>query len=537
MTPARRLASPVLVASVVALATPTAVAAKASKVAAPSAAEPTETCEVTTTRGVGPKAARVRRVFAADGHLLSARVDAPGPAPDGSEFATYDAKGRLVRLESQEDVEGPSGPMPRTRTVSQFGYEARGLLARVDTERFETGFFPTKSERAYRYDDAGAIVTRVDTGDLLLPIERKSAYEGGRPARIEWREGDATSRWVADRDAAGRIGVLRFEGCVGGRCEAGAHRTYTYDVAGRVTAERIASPARGADEVLRSWTYDKRGRLVRRAEQKGGGAAARVIATTYRYDRKGRLVEEREAGKEATRHTMRGACGAVSLVAEAPRPEAVLGAHACTASPLGFVSACFEPRAVAVPRGADERVVPSFAEARPVIHGEGGASDEHARWLPFESAELGFSARFPEAPLAANRGLQVIGWSRAKPFLALGVDVLPGAAHPEEGVEAALAGVVAAEEEDECGEVEHFPLWLKARVETVQRGKAALSLEGEYAAGVVAPDRVKKSARLVSVGGRVYFAYAMYAVGDDEGRRAAEFFLSTFDVHGAGASR
>jgi hypothetical protein len=534
MTPARHLASPFAsIAIVLALAS----GPRLAHAAPAGAPEATETCEVTSTRGKGPKATRVRRVFAADGHLLSARVDAPGGGADGSEFATYDAKGRLVLLESQEEVEGPAGPMPRTRTVSQLAYDARGLLVRVATERFETGFFPTKSTRAYRYDDAGALVARVDTGDLQLPIERQNTYEGGRPVRVEWREGDATSRWVAEHDAAGRIGVLRFEGCVGDRCEAGARRSFVYDAAGRVTSERLVSPARGAEEVLRTWAYDKRGRLVRRVERKGNGAASREAATLYRYDAKGRLLEEREAGKEPMRHAMRGACGAVSLVTEPPRPESVLGVHACTSSPLGFVSACFEPRAVAVPRGADERVVPSFAEARPIVHGEAGASEEHARWYPFESPELGFSARFPEAPLAANRGLQVIGWSRAKPFLALGVDVLPAAARAAEGVAGALAGVVAAEEEDECGEIEHFPLWLQSRIETVQRGKAALGLEGEYAPGLVAPERVKKLARLVSVGDRVYFAYAMYAVGDEEGRRAADYFLSTFDVHAPAGAR
>jgi hypothetical protein len=495
------------------------------------------TCEVVTLQGQGARVRRTRRVFDADGRLVAAQGPAGVSVAEGSEFATYDTKGRLARLESQEDVEGPSGPMPRTRTITAFAYDGRGLLVRASTERFETGFFPARYERTYRYDDAGAIVARVDAGDLQRPVERRTEYEAGRAARVTWREGEATNRWVAERDDGGRVVALRFEGCVADRCEPGAHRTFAYDSAGRVIAERIASPARGADELVRTWSYDKRGRLVRRAERKGTGSAAQEVSVAYRYDAKGRLAEEREAGKPPTRHTMKGACAAVSVTPEAPHPESVLGARACTASPLGFLSTCVEPRAVAIPRGADERAVPAFAEARPVVHGEGGASEEHARWVPFEARELGFSARFPEAPLSAARGVQVFGWSRARPFLALGVEVLPAAPRTAEGVEGALAGVVASEEEDEYGEIEHFPLWLQSRAETVHRGRAALTLEGEYAPGLVAPERVKKSARLVAHGDHVYFAYAMYAAGDDEGRRAAEYFLSTFEVHGSAGAR
>jgi hypothetical protein len=296
-------------------------------------------------------------------------------------------------------------------------------------------------------------------------------------------------------------------------------------------SERITSPVRGDDALTRIWSYDKRGRIVRRVERRGLGSAARETTVSYRYDRKGLLAEERESGREPIRYESTGGCDSVAIAREAPRPEAILGSHACVVSPLGFLSNCFEPRAVAIPRAAEERVPPPLAAAAPVFRGE--ASDEFARWVPFELPELGLSVRFPEAPLAANRGFRLFGWSRSAPFLSLGVEVFPAPSR-ESGVEGALAGVVASEEEDECGEIEHFPLWLASRSEIVQRGRPAIRLEGEYAAGLVAPGRVTKSARLVAVGDHVYFAYAMYPSGDEEGRRAAEHFLSTFEVRDAG---
>ena len=58
----------------------------------------------------------------------------------------------------------------------------------------------------------------------------------------------------------------------------------------------------------------------------------------------------------------------------------------------------------------------------------------------------------------------------------------------------------------------------------------AMDLEGEYAAGDFAPERLTKKGRVIIAGRLVYFVYAFFPPDDSDSRQAADYFLSTLKI-------
>lgn len=251
-------------------------------------------------RGLLDGARQIRKPWRAMAHLYaSLGIDSEVRAVTGRESAdygylstsdsTYDAEGKLIRLES--DYDGDS----YTDETTLFAYDDNGNVIRSEVQRSREapGYSIT-----YTYDADGNLTRSETVGETIenqLVVYRYDAY--GDITRIDY---DLGGNGAIDNST---IWTYQNDGYAFRREENGISYTYNFDANDNVLREEIDYFSDGVPDWISTYSYDVRGNEVRYEEDNRGDGSIDSRRTTS-YDADDNVVRqllEYESGASSDR--------------------------------------------------------------------------------------------------------------------------------------------------------------------------------------------------------------------------------------------
>jgi RHS repeat-associated protein len=238
------------------------------------------------------------------------------------ERRSYDALGRLARIERAAFVPGREGEGAARWLTTRLGYDGASRLVEVDEDGRRTRFgYDGAGRLVEATDPAGnAVRLELDAGGNAVRVHRISVDSAGlmppRPSTSE-RAYDALGRLVRATDPSGVSIALAYDG-LGYLASVtrpdGLAVRYEHDRAGRLVAERRELGA--GDAVDLGFEYDADGLLAAWIDDRGA-------RTSFAHDAVGRLVSETRPGGATTRY----AYDAAGRLSRLSRPDGTVVDH------------------------------------------------------------------------------------------------------------------------------------------------------------------------------------------------------------------